>query len=200
MTTDASLSEGQSERSEPVQRTGGLAAVVEPVARYASSMVSFFATFALMAGIAAVVVWLLIFAPFTALSVWKILFAAVTAGVLLIPAAILGVFWIGLRQLVALPARLAETAGQVGDQGRRALASISPTPSAQKGRFQRVLPLIRTLVDVRSLLMESRELMLQAIVLVRVANPIMLVIVLLSAVAGFVLIAVAAVAGLLAIL
>ncbi len=202
MTADASDLEGRpGQAAEPEfrQPAGAVATVLEPVARYASSVVGFFGTFAVMAGLAGAVMWLIIFVPFAPVSVWKIVAAILTAGVLMIPAAVLGVFWIGLGQLVELPARLADTAGQLGDQGRQALASISAPPAGKKGKLRRVLPLVRTLVDVRSLLMESRELMLQAIVLVRVANPIMLVFVLVSCVAGGVLILIAAVAGLLAV-
>ncbi len=72
------------------------------------------------------------------------------------------------------------------------------TPSQkerQGGRVRRLLQFVRSLVDVRAALLQSKEIAVKASLLVRLANPITLVVVLAATALSVILVFVTAVAA-----
>ncbi|MBT8399307.1 MAG: hypothetical protein KJO98_02425 [Rhodothermia bacterium] len=176
--------------------TSRLLAAIEPVSRRAQTFVGFFATLGLLSGLSALVVVLLVYLPFDPFAWWKVVTAVATLLVLALPAAVLFVFRLGLHQLVTLPERLVDASTELSSTSREAYAAV--TDGSGK-RFGRLLGLVQSIARLRSLLFDSREAVMGASVLVRVANPIVLVLVLASVVVSGLLIAVAAVAGAIAV-
>lgn len=175
---------------------GRLLMAIEPVSSRARTFVGFFGTLGSLSGLSALVVVLLIYLPFEPFAWWKAVAAVATLLVLAVPAAILFVFRLGLHQLVTLPERLVDASTKLSSTSRDAYSAV--TDGAGK-RFGRLLSLIQSIARLRSSLFDSREALVGASVLVRVANPIVLVLVLASVVLSGLLIAVAAVAGAVAI-
>ncbi len=119
---------------------------------------------------------------------WGWLLAGFVAVLACGPAGVLSLFYLGLRQLVSLPSRASEYAA-VGRQGVSAVtASVTAKGLGTRERTRRLLrsayQLLRTVLDSKGLLMDS-------VAIVRLANPVTLVIVLSSIVASFAIMAMA---------
>ncbi len=165
-------------------------AVVRPAAEMARRFTGFFGALAGASMSAAAIVWLALFIPFGPVAVWKIVLAVVSLVLLLAPGGLLLLFWFGLKQLMRLPDQLRSSAGQLAASGKNVLASGTPGTANDK-RMGRLILLLRSLVDVRSVLLDSREMLVQAVVLVRMANPISIIVVIGSTVLSGLLIVVA---------
>ena len=170
-----------------------LLGVVEPVAGVARRLRGFFGGLASVSILAGIVLFLVLFSPFEAPSLWKVVMWSVVAVLLLVPGAVLGLFRLGLTQLIAIPGEVAESLGDVERRGVDAMRS-SALSTNDGSWLRRTIRFVRSLVDVRTALLQSKELAVKASLLVRLANPITLVIVLGSAVAAVVIVSVACLA------
>jgi hypothetical protein len=126
----------------------------------------------------------------------SLLGAGVTLVLLLGPAAVLGLFYVGLRDLLALPARLSERGGRTVEQSADVLRSVATDQRA--GLLGRLWGVLRQIWALRSVLQENRALLVRYGALVRFVNPGFLLLVVLSAALTLLLVPVAAVAGLVA--
>ncbi len=159
------------------RKAESLLQVVEPAARIARTVSGLFGGLALASLVSGVILFLLLFAPFESPSLWKGIGWGAAALLLIAPGAVLGIFRIGLVQLMGLPGEVAASIGNIESAGVSALKS--PTSEERKGgQVRRLLWLVRSLVDVRATLLQSQEVAVRVVLLVRLANPIMLVIVL----------------------
>lgn len=196
-TSNSTVAPGPPEKSSATLVSGSrLLEAIEPVSSRARAFVGFFGTLGSLSALSALVVVIIVYLPFEPFAWWKAVAAVTTLLVLAVPAAILFVFRLGLHQLVTLPERLVGASADLSSTSREAYSAV--TDGSGK-RFGRLLYLIQSIARLRSLLFDSREALMGASVLVRVANPIVLVLVLASVVLSGLLIVVAAVAGAIAI-
>jgi hypothetical protein len=142
--------------------------------------------------LAAVVLILALVAMVGPETVWGMMLVGFVSVMLMLPALVILVFWVGLRQLIAIPGEVARTVEDLGD---RSLSSLSQADVRLKsgGRIGRLLGFLRSLVDVRASMLQSRDVFARGLVLLRVANPVSLVVVVAAALASVVITAVGAV-------
>ena len=150
----------------------------------------------LTSGLAGLVLWLLIWWP-PELQFWTVLWAVVTAIPLLGPAAILGLFYQGLSDVLALPERLSKRGSRTVEQSKEAVRAVTVDTSGFGGRVWAVL---RQIWALRTVLLENRALLLQYGAILRFLTPGFLLIVVLAAAVSLLLLPLAAVAGLVALL
>lgn len=140
------------------------------------------------------VIWSLVWWP-PGTRLGSLLVAAGTLVVLLTPAALLGVFYLGLRDLLALPERISARSARTIDQSTEAARAVVSTPaSSLLGRLWNVLKQIWAL---RSVLLENRALFVRSGALIRFVHPGFLLLVVLAAGVSLLLIPIAVGAGLL---
>ncbi len=177
------------------QKAERLLGVVEPAAAVARGFAGFFGGLSLLSALAGLMLFILIFAPFSSVSMAGGVGMGVVLILLLLPGAVLGLFRLGLWQLIGLPSEAAAALGNVEVRSLDAIDASRSRPDGE-GRVARLVRFVRSLVDVRSTLLQSKELALKSAVLLRVANPITLIIVLGSTLLSILLVLVAAGAGL----
>ncbi|MFB6248041.1 MAG: hypothetical protein ABEL97_05670 [Salinibacter sp.] len=124
--------------------------------------------------------------------------AAATGALFLGPAAVLGLFFVGLRDLLSLPARLSERGGRTVKQSADVLRSVTTDPRA--GLLGRLWSILKQIWALRSVLQENRALLVRYGALIRFVNPGFLLLVVLSTGLSLLLVPLAAVAGLAAVL
>lgn len=143
------------------------------------------------------VLWALLWWP-PALRPLSLIGAVLTLVMLLSPAGVLGLFWIGLHDLLALPDRLAERTERTMEQSAAAAQSVMTNEALSlPGRTWQVLKQIWAL---RSVLLENRALLVRYGALVRFVHPAFLLLVVAAAGATLVLLPLAVGGGLLAYL
>jgi hypothetical protein len=138
---------------------------------------------AVLAGLSAgagLLLWgLLWWPPSEALS--SLFGAAGTLVLLLSPAAVLTLFYLGLRDLLALPGRLStRTARTVEQSAETVRAATSGAPTGLLGRLWRI---VKHVWALRGVLLENRALLVRTSALVRFANPGFLLLVVAATVA-----------------
>jgi hypothetical protein len=122
----------------------------------------------------------------------------VTLGFLVGPAAVLALFYQGLRDLRALPERLAERAARTAEQSAEAVKAAAG--GTADGLLGRLWGLVRQIWALRTVLTENRALLVRYGALLRFVTPGFLLLVALAAGASLVLVPVAALAGGVALL
>ena len=127
---------------------------------------------------------------------WFYGMAALVFLLLCLPSGILFLFHGALRAVIALPRRLLEKAGVGEASARNMLGAIKASTAEAPVQKTKIL---RTLSEMRGLVLESKDMLIEYSVLLRLANPFVLGVVAFATVAGFG-IAVAAVIGLLIVL
>jgi len=137
---------------------------------------------ALTTALSAVLMWSWVFSPFQFGHWWSAVLAAVILLLLLSPAAVLFLVALTLRQLAYLPHALLERSKEARNQVGAAASSVRPGTDATAGRRARRLG--RALLDLWTLVTESRGMLLQYAGLVRLANPVSLVVVSIALVTG----------------
>ena len=142
----------------------------------------------------AVALWLVLVLPGGVDVSWVLGFSLLGLLILMIPAALVFLFYLGLVSVVNLPMRLLEKAG-VGETHARSMVDTARSADAGTSS-ERAGKLLRTLYDVRGLVKDSKGLLLEYTALLRLVNPFVLAIVGIALAAGF-LEVVAAVIGLL---
>ena len=98
-----------------------------------------------------------------------LLLVVATLGLLLTPAAVLGLFYLGLRDLLALPDRLSDRTARTVEQSADAVRSVTTeTPSSLPGRLWGI---VKKIWALRSVLSENRALLVRYGALIRFVNP-----------------------------
>ena len=134
----------------------------------------------------AVVLWGLLFLPFSGTG-WVYGFAALILIGLLLPALILMLFYLGLQTVIGLPSRLLEKAG-VGETHARAMLDTARLSNKEEPS-RKVGKLLGTLYEMRTLVLDSKGMLFEYAALVRLANPLVLGVVGIAVVAGFFILA-----------
>lgn len=173
--------------TESTKRTSPLSAV----ASGAGAILKGVWLFALTTALSAVCIWGWLFSPFAFAHWWSAILAVLVLLLLLGPAGVLFLVAITVRQLAHLPRTLTEKGKEGVD--RLAAATSSVRPGTDVAPKQRVWTLGRALFDLWGLIIDSKGLLLQYAGMVRLANPVSLVLVGAAVVTGVVLIAVAVV-------
>ena len=171
------VKEGEDNRSH----TQRIVRVMEPITLKARGIVGKVQWMAWGYLVAALVLTCVLFMPFSSVNVWMYAFATGMLLLLAIPSGILFLFHAGLQSVIALPARLLEKAG-VGEASARSILQAVRSDSEQapekKGKV------LGTLVELRSLVLDSRDMLFEYGALLRLANPFVLGIVGMAAVVG----------------
>lgn len=168
---------------------------VEPVVAVARTFTGFFLGLSLLSMLGAMVLLLALFLPIESAAGWKLILMAVMTLVLISPGVILLLFRVGLEQLIAIPDQLAESLGNVEEIGAEAVAAQRDRTEGRV-RGGRFVGLMRSLVDVRAAILQSRDVFAKGVILVRVANPVSLVVVLGATIASILIVGVAAIVAL----
>lgn len=155
-------------------RRGGaqVQARLRPIVAVAVPLVDKVRTLALAAALAGVWLWGVAFYPFGSFGrVGVVVLAVALLAVLLAPAGVLGLFWAGLRELIALPDKLVAMA-DTGEERTGELAETIREERREPFRLRRLWRFFRTVLDLRGLVLDSKGLLLQVTVVARLANPI----------------------------
>ena len=91
-----------------------------------------------------------------------------TLALLLSPAVTLGLFYMGLRDLLALPDRLANQTARTVEQSADAVRSVTAETTSGPGRLW---GMVKQIWDLRIVLLENRVLLLRYGALIRFVNP-----------------------------
>jgi hypothetical protein len=89
--------------------------------------------------------------------------------ILLAPAAVLGLFYVGLRDLLALPDRLAARTTDTIDQSTKAASTLSE--DAAEGVWSRLRRVVWEIWQLRRVLLDNRALLVRYGALLRVLTP-----------------------------
>lgn len=143
---------------------------------------------------AAVVLWAALFVP-TSLHPTDLLLGGMTLVGLLSPATILGLSYVGLRDLLALPNRLAIRTSASLDQSVETARALSD--DAPSGLWDRLKHVLRQIWALRHVLLENRALLTRYGTLLRFLTPGFLLLTILAVVATLMLAVGAALALLL---
>jgi len=155
---------------------GRLARAAQSLAALARRLTGSVAVLAGTSAGAGLLLWGLLWWP-VPLRLLPLLGAAATLGVLLAPAAVLGLFYQGLRDLGALPARLSEHTTRTVERSGAAAESITADASGRLGRLWR---LVKEIWALRRVLLDHRALLVRYGALIRFVTPGFLVLVLLA--------------------
>lgn len=164
-----------------------LQARLQPVVRIASAIVDKVRLQAVVSSAAGLWLWGVLFYPFSSFgNGWIVVLGIVAFGALLLPAGVLFVFWFGLRELIRVPDKLVAIAGQGEARTGELKEAVAGTSEPRKAR--RLWRFFRTVLELRSLIIDSKELLLQYAVVVRVANPVFIGVLFFAFVASLLLI------------
>ncbi len=147
--------------------------------------------FALGTALSAVWLWGWLFAPSGFGNWWTTFLTMIALLLLLTPAAVLFLVAVTIRQLAYLPRTLVEKTKEGKDHLATATSSVRLGTDVTKK--QRAWTLGRALFDLWALVIDSKGMLLQYAGMVRIANPVSLIIVGVAVVTGVLLIAVAGV-------
>lgn len=183
-----------------VRREGTkLLARLRPVVQIAEAIAGKVRVQALLAAGAGLWLWGLIFYPFDGFGrVWIIAAATVVLVFLLMPAGVLGLFWLGLRELIGVPDKLLDVADE--SQARAGTLVETVSDKTERRKLRRLWRFFRTVLDLRGLLLESKGLLLQFAVIARVANPVFIGVLFVAFVVSLLLIVIAAVSLIVVVL
>lgn len=152
------------------QQASRVVAQVRPVVQVAEAIVDKVRVQMLLALGSGLWVWGLIFFPFTAFDrVWVIVLGVVVLAVLLAPALVLWMFWAGLHELTRIPDKLVAMAGE--GEGHTDVLLNTMAGGTEMRKTHRLWRFFRTVLDLRTLILDSKGLLLQFAVVARVANP-----------------------------
>jgi hypothetical protein len=175
---------------------GRLARIAESLSTLARRISGGVAVLAVSSAGAGLLLWGLLWWP-VPFHLLPLLGAAATLGGLLAPAAVLGLFYQGLRDLWALPARLSEHTSRTITQSGQTVESVAGASSSGLGRLW---SLLKQIWSLRRVLLDHRALLVRYGALFRFLTPGFLLLVVLAAGASLLLVPAAALAGLLAVL
>jgi hypothetical protein len=168
---------------------------VATLARIASWLVRGVGTFTVVSLLAGATTWWVLFGGWPAHGLAQLL-AVGLAGLLLLPAGVLALFYQGLRDLIALPERLRNQVDVDKDAAAQAARTIRPGPE----NGNRLWRFVRGVWTLRTAVMDSKGLLLRYGAMIRFITPWSFLAVLAATGATFVLTAVAVVGGMLRLL
>lgn len=113
---------------------------------------------------------------------WFYAIAVLVFLLLSLPSGILFLFHGALQAVIALPGRLLEKAGLGEASARNMLGAIKSSTAEAPVEKTKIL---RTLSELRSLVMDSKDMLIEYSILLRLANPFVLGVVAFATVAGF---------------
>ena len=180
------------------RQSAKLQARLQPIVQMAEAIIGKVRWQAVLTGGAGLWLWALLFYPFTTFGrVWVVVLGVVVLGLLLAPAGVLGLFWAGLRQLIRVPDKLLA----VADEGEVQTGALVETvgDKTERRKLRRLWRFFRTVLNLRALLLESKELLFQFAVVARVANPVFIGVLFVSFVLSLLLIFIAAVSVLVVV-
>lgn len=168
-----------------------LLARLQPALRIASAILDTVRRQAVLSAVAGGWLWGVAFYPFASFGRAGVLVTGLlTLVVFLLPAGVLTLFWVGLRALTRLPDKLLAMA----DAGEAHAGTLWKTVSAPtESRRVRLWRFFRTVLDLRVLLLESKELLVPFAVIARVVNPVFIGVLFIAFAASFLLMLAAAV-------
>lgn len=184
--TEASATHDPPEESSET----GAARIFRTAAILAQHLIRAVRVLALTSAFAGAVLWLLLWWPMP-LRAGSLIGAGVTLGLLLTPAAVLGLFYAGLRDLAALPSRLSTHAAQTVEASTDTYHAATESFGFGWGPLRRLLGRIWAL---RSLFTEHRALLVRYGTLLRFVTPGFLLLVVGAAGAAALLVAGAVIA------
>lgn len=162
----------------------GVDRIIGTAATLARHLTSAVRWLALSAALAGGVLWMLLWWPMP-LRGGALVGAGLTLGLLLAPAAVLGLFYAGLRDLAALPDRLSTHTAQTVEASTRTYHAATDSSDAWWGWLRRLLKRIWSL---RSLLSDHRALLVRYGAMLRLVTPGFLLLVVLAAGAAVLLV------------
>lgn len=150
-----------------------LHARVRPIIQVAEAILGKVRFQAAASGLAGLWLWGVLFYPFSSFGQgWVLALGIIALIALLIPAGVLILFWAGLRELTRVPDKLLAVAAASDARTGDLVQTVNEKTETRK--LRRLWRFFRALLDLRTLLLESKELLLQYAVLIRVANPVFL--------------------------
>lgn len=186
-----------SSSSPPDASEGRLDRAVQTLATLARRLSWGVAALTAGSGLAGGTLWTLLWWPVPP-GLLSVAGALATAALLLGPAATLGLFYVGLRDLWALPERLSERATRTLEQSGDAVRSVAT--ESEPTFLGRLWGLVKQIWALRQVLLENRALLVRYGALVRFVTPGFLLLVALAAGLSLLLIPVAVLAALVAAL
>ena len=154
--------------SSPAHDEGRLVRTARAAAALADRLTTGVAVLASFSAGAGLLLWgLLWWPPSGTLS--SLFGAAGTLVLLLSPAAVLTLFYLGLRDLLTLPERLSTRTARTVEQSAEAVRAA--TSEASTGLLGRLWGLVKHIWALRGVLLENRALLVRTGALVRFANP-----------------------------
>ena len=146
-------------------------AQVQPVVQVAEAIIEKVRLQMVVTLVSGLWMWGLIFFPFSSFDrVWVIVLGVGVLGLLLAPAGVLWLFWAGLGELIRIPEKLVEMAGEGEGHTDMLLETMAGQDEPRKVR--RLWRFFRTVLDLRTLILDSKGLLLPFAVVARVANPV----------------------------
>ena len=166
-----------------INRAKQLIQLIQPITERVGAIVSSVKNLSWIYLGSAFVLWGILFIPFSMDNAWSYAFAVLLLALLCIPAGILLLFHAGLQSVIALPRRLLEKAGVGEASTRSVIQSLRANSPDQVESSKRKL--LGTFVELRELVLESKEMLIEYAAILRLANPLVLGIVGIATVAGF---------------
>ena len=172
-------------REENKQRTTTqVIEVLSPIVEKVESIIGKIKGLAWIYLISAVGLWAMIaFFSTTNVMPWLVSLSVLGLVLFALPSVILFLFYGGLKSIVNLPTRLLKKAGTGEENARNMLASARLSNAAPSS--ERAGTILRSLFDLRSLVLESKGMLLEYATLLRLANPFVLALVGIAVVSGF---------------
>ncbi|MFK7844272.1 MAG: hypothetical protein AB8G77_03150 [Rhodothermales bacterium] len=163
-------------------RTQQVIEVIQPIIEKVQGIVGKVKGMAWIYLAAAFVLAGILFLPFSGPNVLMYAFAAAILLLLAVPSGILFLFHMGLQTVLALPSRLLEKAG-VGEASARNILQAVKSTALDKQEIKKK-KVLGTLTDMRKLVLDSKDMLIEYTALLRLANPFVLGIVAAATVAG----------------
>lgn len=183
-------------RAESEEEEGRVARLARTAALLARRLKTAVGAFTLASALSGGLLWMLFWWPLS-FRTSSLFLALLTLVVLLGPAGVLGLFYLGLYDLIALPERVSEHASRTAQASTEAYRAATAETEGRYGWLKRLLLRIWSL---RSLLLEHRALLLRYGAMLRMLTPAFLVLVLLAGTVSLLLVPLAALAVLVAVL
>ena len=176
-----------------------LQARLQPIVQISAAIADKVRLQAILSGMAGVWLWGLLFYPFSAFGKgWVLVLGVVALGLLMSSAGVLLLFWAGLRELIGVPDKLLNMAGESKTQTEALLKTASR--KTDQGKVRRLWRFFCTVLDLRSLVLDSKELLLKFAVVARIANPVFIGVLFVAFVLSLLLIFVAVVSVMVVVL
>ena len=198
MESPDSATQGNSQERTETKRTQQVVEIIEPITDRANAIVGKVKGMAWIYLAGAAALWCVMFLPMSASNMLLIALAVLVLVALGVPSIILFLFHAGLQSIIALPARLLQKAG-IGEASARTMLSAVKASNPEDVDTKKK-KLVGTVFELRNLVTESKDMLIEYTALLRLANPFVLGIVGIATLAGFGITVTALIAIIIAIL